>query len=173
MKRVLALTLVLVMLFTLAACGGATVNTGLGVITSTAKSKDVTAEADGTAQVDTIVAAVTVDGSGKILAVDIDSAQTKVTFNAEGKLTAELGGDVPTKTDLGDKYGMKAKSGIGKEWYEEIAAFETWLVGKTADQISGMKVTDGKVAEADLTSKVTITITDYQKAVLEAIQNAK
>ena len=173
MKRVLALALILVMIFTLAGCGATAVKTGLGVVTSTAKSKDVSAEAEGVAQVDTIIAAITVDGSGKILAADIDSAQTKVNFSAEGKVTTELGADVPTKTDLGDKYGMKKNSGIGKEWYEQIGEFEKWLVGKTADQVSGMKITDGKTTEADLTSKVTITITDYQKAVLEAIQNAK
>ena len=174
MKKALVLVLALVMLVSLVGCGAsASVKTGVGVVTSTMKSKPATAEAAGTAQVDTIIAAVSVDKDGKIISADIDSAQTKVGFDAAGQLAAEGSADVPTKTDLGADYGMKKNSGIGKEWDEQIAEFEKWLVGKTSAQVSGLAVTDGKTTDADLTSKVTITVTDYQAAVVEAIANAK
>lgn len=174
MKKAMVLVLALVMLVSLVGCGAsASVKTGVGVVTSTMKSKAATAEAAGTAQVDSVIAAVTVDQDGKILAVDIDSAQTKVGFDAAGQLAAEGSSDVPTKTDLGDEYGMKKASGIGREWHEQITELEKWLVGKTAADVSGMAIADGKATDADLTSKVTITVTDYQKAVLEAIANAK
>lgn len=174
MRKVLVLVLALVMLVSLVGCGATgSVKTGVGVVTSTMKSKAATAEAAGQAQVDSIIAAVTVDKDGKILTVDIDSAQTRVGFDAAGQLTAELSADVPTKTDLGDAYGMKMNSGIGREWHEQIVELEKWFVGKTAAQVTGMALNEGKPSDADLTSKVTITVTDYQKAVLEAIANAK
>ncbi len=178
MKRVWVLMLSVVMLFTLAGCGAASVKTGIGVVTSIAKSKDVTAEADGAAQVDTIMAAVTVDGSGKILSIDIDSSQTKVGFDATGKVTSDKTAEVKTKTELGSEYGMKKASGLGRDWHEEIADLEKWMVGKTAAQVASMKVkeVEGKAGipdEADLTSKVTISVSDYLKAVDKAIKNAK
>lgn len=163
----------------LAGCsgGGGAVKTGLGTVISIEKSKDATAEADGAAQVDTVMAAVTVDGSGKIVKVTIDTAQTKVSFSADGKITADKAAELKTKVEAGNAYGMKKASSIGKEWYEQIADLEKWMVGKTIEQVKAMKVTeaDGSVhtAEADLTSKVTVDVSDYLAAVEEAVKNAK
>lgn len=174
MKRALALVLCVLMLFTLVGCtsGGAT-KMGLATLSSVAKSKDVAADADGLAQADTIIAAIVLDGGGKILKADIESVQAKVNFDAAGKVKTDVAAEVKNKTEAGDAYGMKKASGIGKEWFEQIDALEKWLIGKTADQVSGMKLTDGKSTDADLMSSVTITLTDYQKVVLKAIQNAK
>lgn len=168
MKKVLALTLVAVLL---AGCGAAaSVKTGLGHNISIAKSKDATAEAAGLAQVDTVMAAVTVDSANKILGVTIDTAQTKVNFDATGKLTTDLAAEQKTKVELGDAYGMKKASSIGREWYEQIAELEKWMVGKTVDKITAVKE---PANEADLKSKVTVSIGDYQAAVAEAVKNAK
>ncbi len=171
MLAVLSLTL-------LAGCsGGGEVKTGLGHVISIEKSTDVTEDADGLAQVDTVMAAVSVDKDGKIVSVTIDTAQTKVNFNKEGKITTGKEEELKTKVELGDEYGMKARSGLGKEWYEEIADLEKWMVGKTIEEIKGMKVKneDGKVLtdEPDLTSKVTVDISDYLSAVEEAVKNAR
>jgi len=72
---------------------------------------------------------------------------------------------------------MKKASKIGMEWNEQIAGLEQWLVGKTADQITNMKVKEvegKKIAdEADLMTKVTIGIADYQEVVLKAMASAK
>lgn len=75
-----------------------------------------------------------------------------------------------TKKTLGDDYGMKGKSGIGKEWYEQIASLEESLIG-----------TDGKIAldekgyasDADVISGTTINLMSIDAAVQEAINNAK
>jgi len=129
MKKVLALTLVAVLL---AGCGAAaSVKTGLGHTISVAKSKDAAADAEGLAQVDTVMAAVTVDSSKKILGVVIDTAQVIVNFDATGKITTDLNKEQQTKVELGDLYGMKKASSIGKEWYEQIADLEKWMIGKT------------------------------------------
>ncbi len=162
----------------LAGCsGGGAVKTGLGTVISIGSSKDATSEAAGNAQVDTVMAAVSVDSSGKIVSVTIDTAQTKIAFGADGKITTDKSGEFKTKVEIGDGYGMKKASKIGKEWYEEIADLEKWMVGKTIDQVKAMKVTEenGSVhtAEPDLTSKVTVSIGDYIAAVEEAVKNAK
>lgn len=172
MKKVVVLVLVAVLVFSLTGCAAPTVRTGLGVVTSTGRSSPATAEEPGRVQVDSTVAAVTIDGDGKILTVDIDAPQTRVGFDATGALVGELSADVPTKGDLGADYGMKEESGIGREWYEQIEELEKWYVGKTAAEISAMQVVDGATTEADLTSSVTITVTNINAAVLEAIQTA-
>lgn len=168
MKKVLALTLVAVLL---AGCGAAaTVKTGLGHTISIAKSKDATAEAEGLAQVDTVMAAVTVDSSNKILGVIIDTAQVEINFDTTGKITTDLSKEKQTKVERGYDYGMKKASSIDKEWFEQIADLEKWMVGKTVDQITALK---SAADDADLKSKVTISIGDYQKAVAEAVKNAR
>jgi len=104
--------------------------TGLGVVTSIGSSTDAKADANGRGQVDTIVAAVTLDSKGVIVQCSIDSAQTRVAFDAKGAIATDLTAEVFTKTELEDKYGMKKNSGIDKEWYEQIAAFEEWVIAK-------------------------------------------
>lgn len=176
MKKVLALTLVAVLL---AGCGAASVKTGLGHDISIGKSADATAEKAGLAQVDAIMAAVTVDSAGKILGVTIDNAQVKVNFDTAGKVTTDKASKPKTKVELGNDYGMKKSSGIGKEWFEQIADLEKWMVGKTAAQINAMKTVKKDDShpsvpdEADLKSKVTVSVEGYQAAVTEAIANAK
>ncbi|NLM73616.1 MAG: hypothetical protein GX184_06290 [Clostridiaceae bacterium] len=177
MKKIIALTLIAVLL---AGCGATTsVKTGLGHDISIAKSKDATAEAEGLAQVDTVMAAVTFDKAGKILGVTIDNAQVKVNFDQNGKVTSDLTEKPETKVELGDKYGMKKASGIGREWYEQIAELEKWMTGKTVDQINAMKTVQKDEShpavpdEADLKSKVTVSVESYLAAVTEAYKNAK
>ncbi|WZU01696.1 hypothetical protein MGH68_00690 [Erysipelothrix sp. D19-032] len=36
-----------------------------------------------------------------------------------------------TKGQKKDEYGMKIASSIGKEWYEQVAAFNEYVIGKT------------------------------------------
>ena len=93
----------------LAGCGGsqsgsagAELKTGLGTSVSIADSKDATAEGDGTAQADATIAAVTVDGSGKITQCVIDIAQTRIGVSAQGTITSDLNAEYPSKRELGD-----------------------------------------------------------------------
>ena len=177
---IIAATLLLV-LFT--ACGGGTstgnVKTGLGHVVTIGKSEDAAADKEGFVQVDTIMAAVSVDSAGKIVSVNIDNAQTKVPFDASGKLKADLAQPQKTKVELGKDYGMIKASSIGKEWFEQIADLEKWMVGKTIDEIKAMKVKKVDDShpnvpdEPDLVSKVTVSVEGYIAAVEEAVKNAK
>lgn len=124
-----------------------------------AKSKDA-AEGEGTAQTYATVAAVTMK-DGVITGCLIDAVQANVTFDAKGVITGDLAAEVSTKNQLGDSYGMKKASSIGKEWHEQAAAFSAYVTGKTAAEVAGIAITDGKVADADLAASVTIGIGDF------------
>ena len=73
---------------------------------------------------------------------------------------------VYTKNELGDRYGMRSASALGKEWYEHSAGWCGYLKGKNAVEI-GKLSTDG--TDADLKALCTISVTDLQKAVLKAM----
>lgn len=73
---------------------------------------------------------------------------------------------------------MKKNSEIGKEWYEQIAECEEWMVGKSVDEIKSLKVKERDAKHPavpdvpELTSLVTISVQDYIAAVEKAYENA-
>ncbi|MGD9567617.1 MAG: FMN-binding protein [Sedimentibacter sp.] len=158
---------------------GSIAKVGIGQNISIAKSKDATAEATATAQADVTIAAVGFDADGKVASVTIDVAQTKVAFDKDMKVTSDRAAEVKSKKDLGPEYGMVKASTIGKEWFEQIEAFENWMIGKTVDEITGLKVKARDEAHPavpdvpELTSSVTISVDAYQEAVEEAWNNAE
>lgn len=161
--------------------GAGIVKLGLGQHTSIAKSKDLGKDAEGKevlplGQVDTVIVAAGFDKDGKVVSVTIDTAQTKVKFDNALQLTTDLTAELSTKVELGDAYGMIKASSIGKEWYQQAAELEKWMLGKTIDEIKAMKVVEedgSKVpAEAELTSLITVSIEGYVAALEEAFANA-
>ncbi len=146
--------------------------TGIGTVVSIADSTSASADAEGTAQCDATIAAVTVDSNGAIVECVIDIAQTKIGISTEGTITSDLDAEYLSKRELGDDYGMKAASAIGKEWYEQADAFAAWAVGKTASDISDMAISEGYAGDEDLVASVSIHVTGFQAAVLEAMNNA-
>lgn len=183
MKKTLSLVLALSMLVAVLSVVGCkpaqrTVKLGLGSVTSIAKSKDATAETPAEAQADTTVVAVVLDKDGKILDVSIDTAQTKVAFDADMKVTSDKEAAIKTKKELGFEYGLSGRSEIGKEWHEQIAALEDWMIGKTVEEVKNMKVKERDASHThvpdvpELTSSVTITVQDYIAALEKAAANA-
>lgn len=152
---------------------------GLGLVSSNAKSKDGAEGSGAVAQADTTLAAVGFDAEGKIVSVTVDVAQTKVEFAEDGTFAADLNADVQSKKERGADYGMAGASEIGKEWFEQMEAFEEWMIGKTAEEVIGIAVKERDDAHKsvpdipDLTSSVTITVESYQAAVKEAWDNAQ
>jgi len=78
----------------------------------------------------------------------------------------------PTKKEKGADYGMKAASAIGKEWFEQIAALEAYLVGKTADEVAALEVVENLFTAEDIKTSVSIKVTDYLAAFAKAVANA-
>lgn len=145
---------------------------GMGVITDTSSSKSAGNGEDGLAQADTTVAGVLLDAEGRILDCVIDASQSKVNFDQSGKLTSDTGTAVQSKNVLGDAYGMKTYSSIGKEWNEQAQAFADYCVGKTLDEVRGIQVVEGKAGDTDLVSSVTMGIDSLRAAVIKAVKNA-
>lgn len=145
---------------------------GLGVTTNIAKSTDAGDE-DGLIQVYSTYAAVTFDSASKITSCMIDASQNNVNFTKAGKITTDLAAALKTKVELGDDYGMKKASSIQKEWFEQAAAFASYVVGKTTAEVKGIAVTEGKATGADLKATVTVTIGDFMAAIEKAGANAK
>ncbi len=187
MKKIYALVLIMALMTAmLAGCGKTTpassdasgiVKLGLGQLTSIAKSKDLGVDAEGKevlplGQVDTVMVAAGFDKDGKVVSVTIDTAQTKVKFDNLLQVTSDVAAENKTKVELGDGYGMIKASTIGKEWYQQAAELEKWMVGKTIAEIKAMKMTDGVPAEADLTSLVSVSVGDYIAALEEAFTKA-
>lgn len=155
---------------------------GMGHVTSVEKSSDLGTK-DGKdvlplGQVDTIITAVAFDKDGKVVKVTIDNAQTKVEFNKDLTLKSDVKAEGKTKVELGDAYGMVKASSIKKEWYQQIAELEKWMVGKSVADIKGMKTVKKDDAHpsvpdvAELKSSVTVSVEGYIAAVEEAFNNA-
>ena len=151
----------------------ATVMVGTGSVTNVANK--VKEGADTTAQFDTTFASVVLEGN-VIKYVYFDVAQDKVTYDATGHVTSDNTTSM-SKKDLGDNYGMKDKSSIKKEWFEQVEALEKWAVGKTVEEVLNMPTTqkDEKhtvPADKDLMTGCTIGVTGFQQALDKAVKNA-
>jgi hypothetical protein len=177
MKKIAALLMVLVLaigLMTVSVFAEGELKTGLAVVSSLAKSTAATADADGLAQTDADVVAVTVDQDGKIVDCKIDGIQAKINFSADGQLKTDIATTFKTKNELGADYGMAKASPIGKEWNEQAAALAESVKGKTLDEVLAIGV-DGEMhaTDAALLASVTIKINDYVAAIAKAVQNAQ
>lgn len=144
---------------------------GLGIVTDMEKSKDASAEQEGQCQADSVYAAVTTDEEGRITAAVIDATQGIVAFDSQGMITSDLTAAVRTKRELGNEYGLKKASQIGKEWYEQADAMEEYVKGKTVEEVLGIAVKEnGKTEDEDLGTSVTIAIGGFQKAIEKAVK---
>lgn len=122
---------------------------------------------DGKVQLNADVAVITMNGE-IITSCYIDSLQASVAFDASGALTTDLEATILTKNQLGTNYGMGAISSIGKEWNEQAAAFARYVTGKTAADVSGIHVSEGKATDSDLASSVTVAIGGFQALIAKA-----
>ena len=151
----------------------ATVMVGTGSVTNVASK--VNEGSDKEVKFDTTFASVVLEGN-VIKYVYFDVAQDKVTFDSAGHVTSDNATSM-SKKDLGDKYGMKDKSSIKKEWFEQVEALEKWAVGKTVEEVLNMPTTqkDEKhtvTADKDLMTGCTISVTGFQQALDKAAKNA-
>ena len=119
--------------------------------------------------------------AGALAASGLGSVTTMSGAGAE----ADKAGSVTINTtmcalELDDGYGMKAASGIGKEWFEQAEALEDWCVGKTVEEVVTMPTYDkgdGRHTQVpddvDLKTGCTIDMGSFLNALQEAADNAK
>ena len=136
-------------------------------------SKDAAAEGDGVAQSEILLVAVTVGDDGVIDNCVIDNIQAKIGFSTSGALTTDPATTFPSKNELGDGYGMRKASSIGKEWNEQLAALADYAKGKTVEELKTMAVgEDGKAGDVDLAASVTLYIGSFVDGIEAAVKNA-
>lgn len=178
----------LIALMVLAGCASGTTTNKIGTASITSfTNTNATTEKAGSSQANTVFATVLLDTKGVIVDVQIDTAQNTAPVLADGRLgkidatTGDFTKYDPTastfttltKKEKGSKYGMAKASSIGKEWFDQIKALETYMIGKTVDQVSAIPVdAEGVTTDADLKSGATISITDYIAVVKKAAEGA-
>ena len=67
---------------------------------------------------------------------------------------------------------MASASPIGKEWFEQVDAYELWCVGKTVDEVKAVVGEDGAPTDETLLTGCTIKVGDITKAVVDACEKA-
>ena len=172
MKKYLSMLLMVCLVLSLAAGGlqaaaaddEAEYKLGMGISLNMDSSKA------GNAQVDSTVAAVILDAEGKIVAAKLDVAQNKMDIT-DGEVDTEK--EFLSKVELGDDYNMVKFSDATHEWYEQAAAFEEYVIGKTADEVAGMETVvneEGHQVTTDeaLYASCSISIADFMDAVVKA-----
>lgn len=158
MKKIISLILLACMIFSFAACGG-----GETPDPETPETPETPAEKSYTLSlavdegiktisrggVTVVALAIVFDADGKIVAARFDSVQPKFALNAD-KTDVVAVDRVDTKVELGDAY-----TGMSDSWKDEAAAFEAFLVGKTAAEVAALEfVKDG--ADAGLVAGCTM-----------------
>lgn len=146
------------------------VKTGLAFITSVADSVNA-----NQVSYDVTLVAVTVDDKGVIDSCIIDSLGTKVFMDATGTITSDINGDILTKNELGDNYGMVQYGGAKFEWYVQAAALADYAEGKTVTELKNGAIDETGYAPdgSDLASTATIYLGGYVSAIEVAVNNAK
>ena len=142
---------------------------------SSAANKDAAEDAEGSVDVTTTIVAAVVDAEGKVVVSKTDSVQGKNTFDAKGVANVDTKAEIKTKGEIGADYGMAAygkkhdgSDGAVKEWFEQAAAFDATLVGKTASDFAALAGKDtyavGDLATAGCTISVGDMIAAAEKA---------
>ena len=133
---------------------------------------------DEQAAYDCVVAVVVTDADGKIVECRIDDAQNKMNTDA-----IDSAKTFKSKKELQYDYNMVKYSEAKYEWFEQVAAFENYVVGMTADEVAAIETRvrgeneahPGYVVAADETlfASCSIQITEFKNAVVKACNDAK
>ena len=137
-------------------------------------SSNASADANGLAQANVDIYAVTIDSTGVIVDCKIDAIQCKTEFDAAGQLVTAIGAENLSKMELGDDYAMRPASGISAEWFEQVEALEAYCIDKTPAEVQGIALDDaGKATDADLIAGITMPLGNFIDGVVKACENAR
>ena len=186
MKKILSIALVAIMLCTLmAACGETpdapkteTLKFGLGVSANYGSAKNAEGETNGSGEFNTTAVAVLLDAAGKIVKIDVDTAQMKTAWTSEGKIVATE--DFRTKYEKGTDYNMAAygkkhdgSEGKPLEWCDQADAFMATVTGKTLAEAKAYMGEDAYAIGDLATAGCTIKVGEFISALEKAVANAK
>ena len=113
-------------------------------------------------KVTNITLAIVFDAEGKIVAAQFDSVEASVKVT-DGEITTSS--RLETKVEQGDNYAASRPMPAGS-WDAQSAAFEAFLVGKTAAEVAALDVTtEGLVAGCTMASSMPV----FQQLVAKAV----
>lgn len=154
--------------------GSDALKTGLYISTDISGSRSASEEDLGLASYEINLIAVNVDDDGVIQNCVIDGVSFSVSFDGEGRIISDTSGEVLSKNELGEGYGMKKYAHSRYEWNEQAAALADYAVGKTVAQLRAGAVNEnGYAKDADLASSATIYIGTYVDGIERAVANAR
>jgi len=155
------------------AAAAAGLRLGFGSVVTTGHSANATADKATTAESYIYYAAVLIDADSKIQNVWIDAVVHNAAVDKTGAITSDVKALGSTKRELGDAYGMKKASAIGKEWWEQADALEAFFVGKTIAEIEAAPKEGDKGIFVDLKTSSTFGPTQYVEALKKAVAAAE
>jgi len=99
----------------------------------------------GKHQFNVVAASAIFDQDGKIISVDLDVVELamgefywpadEATAEELEAARVEMEEAIMTKTELKENYGMAARATTGLEWYQQMANYEKFFVGKTVAEL--------------------------------------
>ena len=157
----------------------------LGLVTR-ADGMAATAQQAGTARATTTVAALTLNGEGRITSARLDETEAGFGLSAAGALSYPKA--LLSKYAQGDAYGADSLLGSGMangaassglesdgagSWYRQADAFGRWLSGRTADEVSALRLDEqGRPTNQDILAGTAMPIENFVEAIQKACENA-
>ena len=140
MKKIFTGIVAAAVMLSMVSCGTGKVDDGrwdykTGVAAYTRAGASYGTAAGDTDKVTSTIVAAVFDSEGKIVKVKIDEVEAR----------PGAAGEIISKKELGDDYGMKAVSSIGKEWHQQVTELEKWLEGKDISRLTS--TITGKMGE--------------------------
>ena len=121
---------------------------------------------EGTAQLDCNAVAMTLN-EGVITSCYLDAVQATAAVDKNG---AAAPGNIASKNELGDAYGMVEHGDAAYEWYRQAENFAAYVTGKVVAEVGAIAVDESTKPEdgTDLATSVTIAIGGFQALIEKA-----
>ena len=124
-------------------------------------SKNARQGQEGAAGFKNVFCALAVDGNNKILAAIVDRAEPEINFNYNGSIDGIDSDKFKSNREKEYIYDMRSVSNIKKEWFEQTAFLEEYLIGANA-------VGANSINKSVIRAGCTIDISDFLKCIRKA-----
>ena len=139
----------------------------LAFVATQSVMSDASSDKSGSIEVTVDITAAALDNNKKVTAAEIDTVEGSVSFNTKG-VTENKAENLMTKRQLGDDYGMVKSTLTDKEWYQQVDALISNIIGKNAAEITALSAEDGVPSSVVAESGCTINILTILKSAAKA-----
>lgn len=139
----------------------------LALVASQTVANNADADVNGAIEITVDISAVALDKDKKVTDAAIDTVEGSVSYSNKG-ITKNKAENLLTKRQMGDDYGMVKSTLTDKEWYYQVDALITKIIGKTASEIPSLADENGIAIPEVAKAGCTINILTILKAVVKA-----